>query len=110
MEIALIQYALDISVKRGFTPFITPDLAKHEILEGLGFNPRGESTQVYNIADSDLCLIGTAEITLGGLHQDEILNAIELPKKYAAVSHCFRTEAGSYSKFSKRHFPRPSIH
>jgi len=101
MEIALIQYALDIAVKRGFTPFLTPDLAKHEVLEGLGFNPRGESTQVYNIADSDLCLIGTAEITLGGLHQDEILNAIELPKKYVAVSHCFRTEAGSYSKFSK---------
>lgn len=101
LEFALIQYALDIVTKHGFIPFITPDLAKREVLEGLGFNPRGESTQVYNIANSDLCLIGTAEITMGGYHQDEIINEEDLPKKYVAVSHCFRTEAGSYSKFSK---------
>lgn len=101
MELALVQYAMSILVKNGFTPFITPDLAKREVLEGLGFNPRGESTQVYNIADSDLCLVGTAEITMGGYHMDECLDESELPKKYAAVSHCFRTEAGSYSKFSK---------
>jgi seryl-tRNA synthetase len=71
------------------------------VLEGLGFNPRGESTNIYNIENSDLCMIGTAEITMGGYHQDEILEESELPKKYAAVSHCFRTEAGSYSRFSK---------
>lgn len=101
MEYALIQYALNILIKRGFTPFITPDLAKREVLEGMGFNPRGESTQVYNIENSDLCLIGTAEITMGGYHKDEIFEEADLPKKYVAVSHCFRTEAGSYSKFSK---------
>jgi seryl-tRNA synthetase len=101
MEFALIQYALDITTKHGFTPFSTPDLAKNEVLLGLGFNPRGESTQVYNIEDSDLSLIGTAEITMGGYHMNEVLNEDELPKKYVAVSHCFRTEAGSYSKYSK---------
>lgn len=101
LEFALIQYALNIAVKRGFTPFSTPDLAKREILEGLGFNPRGESTQVYNIENSDLCLIGTAEISMGGYHKDEVFELTDLPKKYIAVSHCFRTEAGAYSKFSK---------
>ena len=101
MEFALIQYALEIAVKKGFTPFSTPDLAKREVLEGLGYNPRGESTQVYNVENSDLCLVGTAEITMGGYHKDEILEEAELPKKYVAVSHCFRTEAGAYSKFSK---------
>lgn len=101
LELALIQYALNILMKNGFTPFTTPDLAKREVLEGLGFNPRGESTQIYNIDDSDLCLIGTAEITMGGYHQNEILSLETLPRKYVAVSHCFRTEAGSYSKFSK---------
>lgn len=101
LEFALIQYALEILVKKGFDIFTSPDLAKREVLEGLGFNPRGDSTQVYSIENSDLCLIGTAEITLGGLHKDEILEEKDLPKKYAAVSHCFRTEAGSYSKFSK---------
>ena len=101
LEYALVQYALDILVSKGFTPFSTPDLAKREVLEGLGFNPRGESTQIYNIENSDLSLIGTAEITMGGYHMNEVLNEADLPKKYAAVSHCFRTESGSYSKFSK---------
>lgn len=101
MEFALIQYALEIVIKHGFVPFSTPDLAKREVLEDLGFNPRGESSQIYNIEDADLSLIGTAEITMGGYHMDEILDEKELPKKYVAVSHCFRTEAGSYSKYSK---------
>lgn len=101
MEFALIQYALDTAMKHGFTPFVTPDLAKREVLEELGFNPRGESTQVYNIENTDLSLIGTAEITMGGYHMNEVLNEAELPKKYAAVSHCFRTEAGSYGKYAK---------
>ncbi len=104
LEFALIQYALETARKHGFIPFATPDLAKVEVLEGLGFNPRGESTQVYNVADSDLCLVGTAEITMGGYHMDEVLNEEDLPKKYVAVSHCFRTEAGSYSKFAKGMF------
>lgn len=101
LELALVQYALNIAMKHGFKPFLTPDLAKREVLEGLGFNPRGESTQVYNVENSDLSLIGTAEITMGGYHMNEILEESELPKKYVAVSHCFRTEAGTYSKFSK---------
>ena len=101
LEQALINYALDICAKRGYTLMTTPDLAKQEILEVVGFNPRGESTQVYNIENSDLSLIGTAEITVGGYHMDEVFEEKDLPKKYAALSHCFRTEAGSYSKFSK---------
>lgn len=104
LEFALIQYALNIAMKQGFIPFSTPDLAKREVLEGLGFNPRGESTQVYNIENSDLSLIGTAEISMGGYHMNEILDEKDLPKKYVAVSHCFRTEAGAYSKFSKGMF------
>lgn len=104
MEFALIQYALDVAIKHGFIPFSTPDLAKREVLEGLGFNPRGESTQVYNIEGTDLSLVGTAEITMGGYHMNEVLDEKDLPKKYAAVSHCFRTEAGAYSKFSKGTF------
>ncbi len=101
MELALASYAMEIAVKHGFTPFTTPDVAKREVLYGLGFNPRGDSTQVYNLEDTDLSLIGTAEITMGGYHMDEVLDAKSLPLKYVALSHCFRTEAGSYSKFSK---------
>ena len=101
MELALVNYAMDVITKHGYTPLITPDLAKTDIIERLGFSPRGEATQVYQIENSDLSLIGTAEITLGGYHADEALTAEELPLRYVAVSHCFRTEAGAYSKFSK---------
>jgi seryl-tRNA synthetase len=51
--------------------------------------------QVYSIDNSDQCLIGTAEIPVGGLHMDSILAESTLPLKYVAFSHCFRTEAGA---------------
>ncbi|MEI6378530.1 MAG: serine--tRNA ligase [Candidatus Falkowbacteria bacterium] len=101
LELALINYTLDIVTAHGYQLMTTPDLAKTEIVERLGFSPRGESTQVYNIENSDLSLIGTAEITLGGLYADEVLDLEKLPIKLVGLSHCFRTEAGSYSKFSK---------
>ncbi len=101
LDMALQRYALDVAVRHGFTLHITPDLARTEILEGLGFNPRGESTQVYSIADSDLCLVGTAEITLGGMLADTILDPESLPVLYAGLSHCFRTEAGASGQESR---------
>jgi seryl-tRNA synthetase len=101
LELALQRYALDIALEDGFTPFVTPDVAKPEIIEGLGFNPRGEETQIYSIANANLCLIGTAEIALGGLLADEILDEDRLPIKYAGLSHCFRTESGSHGRESK---------
>lgn len=101
LELGLIRYALDILVKHGFTPMVTPDLAKEEILEGIGFSPRGEESQIYSIKDHDLCLIGTSEITIGGMLRNRILDAKELPLRIAGISHCFRTEAGSSGRESK---------
>lgn len=101
LDLALQQFAVTTLVKHGFTPIVTPDLARVSILEGIGFNPRGAETQVYSVADSDLCLIGTAEITLGGLHADEILDEETLPLKYVGISHCFRTEAGAAGRASR---------
>jgi len=101
LELALQQFAIRSLVRHGFTPIITPDLARNSILEGIGFNPRGAETQVYSVENSDLSLIGTAEITLGGMHADEILGEAELPLKYVGLSHCFRTEAGAAGRASK---------
>jgi seryl-tRNA synthetase len=101
LDLALQPYALSIAAKHGFRLHTTPDLARAEIVDGLGFNPRGESTQIYSIADSDLCLVGTAEITLGGMMADHIFTAEELPLLVAGLSHCFRTEAGSHGKESR---------
>lgn len=98
---ALVNYGLDILSQNGFTLIETPDVAKNEILSGIGFNPRGTETQVYSIENTDLSLIGTAEITMGGFHTNEVLDLTNGPKKYAALSHCFRTEAGAYGKTSK---------
>lgn len=98
---ALINYGMDVVTKHGFTLMETPDLAKNEILTGIGFNPRGVETQVYSVEGTDLSLIGTAEITVGGFHADEVLDLTNGPKKYVALSHCFRTEAGSYGRTSK---------
>ncbi len=100
LEMALIQYAFEKIIKKGYAPFITPDLAKNEVLEGVGFNPRGPETQVYSIENTDLSLIGTAEIPMGGYHMDEIIPEEKLPLRYVALSHCFRNEAGSYGKHS----------
>lgn len=98
LELALIQYAIGILVRDGFTPVITPDLARVEVMEGTGYMPRDpnpETRQFYTIADTDLCLIATAEITIGGMHKDQILDEEKLPLLYAGLSHCFRTEAGA---------------
>ncbi len=98
---ALVNYGMDIVSKHGYTLMETPDMAKVEILEGIGFNPRGAETQVYSVENTDLCLIGTAEITVGGFHQNEMLDLSKGPIKYVALSHCYRTEAGAYGRTSK---------
>jgi seryl-tRNA synthetase len=101
LELGLQRYALDVLLEDGFTPFVTPDVARPEIVDGLGYAPRGPETQIYSLANADLCLVGTAEITLGGLQADSVLDEEALPLKYAGLSHCFRTEAGSHGRESK---------
>lgn len=101
LEQALIMYALNILRKHNFKLFITPDVAKEDVLKGIGFNPRGNESNVYAIEDEGTCLVATAEITLGGYHQDEILNKENFPLLYGGLSHCFRREAGAAGQFSK---------
>ena len=101
LEQALIQYALNTLRKHGFTPFITPDIAKEEVIKGIGFNPRGNDSNVYAIEEEGTCLVATAEITLGGYHSGEILDKSKLPLFYCGLSHCFRREAGAAGQFSK---------
>jgi seryl-tRNA synthetase len=101
LELALQRYALDLLIGEGFTPTITPDLARNEILQGTGYIPRGPETQIYSIADSDLSLVATAEITLGGLLADSVLEAEQLPIKVCGISHCYRTEAGAHGRATR---------
>ncbi len=101
LQMALERYAMDIVMKHGFTPFITPDIAKEEILNGIGFNPRGAESNIYTLEGTGTCLVGTAEITLGGYYSGEILDREQLPIKMTGLSHCFRREAGGAGQYSK---------
>ncbi len=98
LEVALVSYGLKFLSERGFTPVITPDLAREKYYLGTGYLPKGDEAQTYTVGE-DLGLIATAEVTLAGYHADEIIDA--LPKKYGGYSHCFRKEDGAYGKYSK---------
>ncbi|HAN43206.1 MAG TPA: serine--tRNA ligase [Sphaerochaeta sp.] len=101
LQMALENYAMNIVTKHGFTPFITPDVAKEEILEGIGFNPRGAESNIYTVEGTGTALVGTAEITLGGYYSGEVLDKAKLPIKMTGLSHCFRREAGGAGEYSK---------
>jgi len=101
LELGLIRYALDLLAAYGYEPTITPDLARDEALVGTGFIPRGPETQIYSVEDDDLSLVATAEIPLAGQLTDEIVEEGRLPLRYAGLSHCFRTEAGSHGRASR---------
>ena len=101
LELALQRMAFDYVMEAGFAAFATPDVARREIVDSLAFSPRGAETQIYSITGTDLDLIGTSEITLGGIHADVLLDEADLPVRMAGISHCFRTEAGSAGRESK---------
>jgi seryl-tRNA synthetase len=99
LEQGLINYAFLKLIEKGFVPFITPNVAKERNVVGCGYQARSEKErQIYHIEKEDLDLIGTAEITLVGLHTDEIIDQKDLPLCYVGLSSCYRTEAGSYGK------------
>ena len=97
LQWALVRYCLDLLAARGFTPVIPPVLVREEAMYGTGFLPTDEA-QIYVTRDDDLYLVGTSEVPLAGLHQDEILEAGALPRRYAGYSTCFRREAGTHGK------------
>ncbi|NNE00387.1 MAG: serine--tRNA ligase [Pirellulaceae bacterium] len=101
IDLALQQYAISFLSDRGFTPITTPDLALTSILEGIGFTPRGPETQIYSIENTELNLVGTAEITLGGMMADQTMDSEQLPLRLCGLSHCFRTEAGAAGRASR---------
>jgi seryl-tRNA synthetase len=97
LELALVNFAIDIAQNHGFTPVIPPALVKPAAMEGTGF--LGQAAEnVYRIEQDDMYLVGTSEVPLAAMHMDEILNNKKLPIKYAGYSPCYRREAGSHGK------------
>jgi len=97
LELGLVRFAMDHLGGEGFTPVVPPVLVREQALFGTGFFP-DDSDQVYEIPKDDLYLVGTSEVALAGLHMDEILDAEDLPLRYAGFSSCFRREAGTHGK------------
>jgi len=97
LQFALVQYVMNLLIRKGHIPLIPPVLVKERAMYGTGFFPV-EATQYYKTELDDLFLIGTAEVPLCAFHSDETIDATKLPLKYAGYSTCFRREAGSYGK------------
>ena len=97
VELALLQWVMDVLVTKGFTPVAPPVLVREHAMEEAGFFPT-DRAQVYDVDGGELFLVGTSEVPLSALHRNEILSADALPLRYAGMSSNFRREAGTYGK------------
>jgi seryl-tRNA synthetase len=97
LELALVRWVLEQLRGHGFEPVIPPVLVRERALFGTGFLPDTEQ-QIYSLPEDELYLVGTSEVALASLHDEEILAAERLPLRYAGFSPCFRREAGAAGK------------
>jgi len=97
LEMAVTRLAVDTLVERGLNPVLPPVLVRERAMTGTGFFPLGRE-EAYNIGADDLFLVGTSEVPLVSLHADQILDAKDMPIRYAGISNCFRREAGAAGK------------
>ncbi|HEX8075627.1 MAG TPA: serine--tRNA ligase [Thermoleophilaceae bacterium] len=97
LELALVRWAMELVGEHGFEPVIPPVLVREEALFGTGFLPDTEQ-QIYELPRDELYLTGTSEVALAFIHAGQILDAGELPRRYAGFSSCFRREAGAAGK------------
>ncbi|CAE6474438.1 unnamed protein product, partial [Rhizoctonia solani] len=116
LEVALVAYAMEVAVRRGFEPVITPDVVRRDVADRCGFVPRDEEIkadedaeiktpdQMYGLqtkhenGDGSLVLAGTSEIPLAAMHAQALYNPQTLPRRTVAVGHAFRAEAGARGK------------
>ncbi len=97
LEFALVNAAIAQATAAGFTPMLTPALVRPESMAGTGYLGQ-DADGVYFLEKDNLYLVGTSEVAIASYHRDEILDADQLPLRYAGFSPCFRREAGSHGK------------
>jgi seryl-tRNA synthetase len=97
LELAVLRFALDHMMSKGFSPMLVPHLVRTEAMEGTAYLPGGEE-QAYRTQRDDSWLIGTSEVPVTAYRMGEILSYEELPLKMAGLSPCYRREAGTYGK------------
>ncbi|MFC1760911.1 serine--tRNA ligase [Planctomycetota bacterium] len=94
---AVLRFAMDLMIDRGYCPMSVPILMKDEAMRGTGYYP-GAEEQTYRMEKDGLNLAGTAEVPLTAYRSGEILKPEELPLKFVGLSSCFRREAGAAGK------------
>lgn len=97
LQQAVIKYALDTLIPFGFIPVIPPVMIKEKPMEGMGYLTHAPE-EIYFLPKDKLYLVGTSEQSIGPYFMDEVLNERDLPKRFVAISTCFRREAGAYGK------------
>jgi len=97
MHQAVLRLAIDRMIDKGYQLMTVPVLVNEDVMYGTGYFPIGRD-QAYLAERDAKSLVGTAEVPLTAYHSDEILDAADLPRKYIAVSTCFRREAGAAGK------------
>jgi len=97
---SLIQFGLDFLSEKGYTLSQPPYMINRKAMEGAVILDDFEDV-IYKIEDQDLYLIGTSEHAMVSMYADEILDGNSLPGRYAAISPCFRKEAGAHGKDQK---------
>lgn len=98
MELALVRYAFDKLISKGFLPVIPPTMVTRDTMKALGYMENGGEEDMFSVPSDDKFLVGTAEQSIVPMHKDETFTITELPKRYVAYSSSFRREAGSYGK------------
>ncbi len=101
LQLALINYAIQTAMARGFRPTVVPHMVNPRVMRAMGYLEHGGQEEIYYLQKDNMYLIGTAEQPLGALHMDEILPEEKLPLRYIGISPCYRREAGSYGKDTK---------
>lgn len=98
LELALVRYAIDKLMPKGFVPVIPPTMVTRDTMKALGYMENGGEEDMFSIPSDNKFLVGTAEQSVVPMHKDETFTVSELPKRYVAYSSSFRREAGSYGK------------
>lgn len=98
LEFALVQYALQVTLKEGFVPVMPPHMISTAAMGAMGYLEHGGEEEIYHLKNDDLVLIGTSEQSIGPMLMDEIIDGEKVPLRYLGFSPCYRREAGSYGK------------
>jgi len=102
LEFALVRFAFDRALAKGFIPVVPPVLVREEIMRGMGYiDTQDDREERYVLENDKLFLVGTSEQSIGPMHADETFDVRDLPRRYIGFSTCFRREAGSYGKDTK---------